>query len=86
MSKKTKILLLLCPLLLVSCGTNISLENKDLKDTLNTLKKVKNYTLTTTLTTGETANIYYTSSAILKESKAESVGFIQNKKVFTKLI
>ncbi len=80
MSKKTKILLLLCPLLLVSCGTNISLENKDLKDTLNTLKKVKNYTLTTTLTTGETANIYYTSSAILKESKAESVGFIQNKK------
>ena len=61
MSKKTRLLLLLCPLLLASCGANITLENKDLKGALNALKKGKNYTLTSTLSTGEVTKVYYTN-------------------------
>lgn len=80
MSKKTRILLLLCPLLLASCGANITLENKDLKGALNALKKGKNYTLTSTLSTGEVTKVYYTKSAILKENNSGSVGYIQDKK------
>ncbi len=80
MSKKTRLLLLLCPLLLASCGANITLENKDLKGALNALKKGKNYTLTSTLSTGEVTKVYYTKSAILKENNSGSVGYIQDKK------
>ncbi len=80
MSKKTRMLLLLCPLLLASCGANSTLENKGLKDALNTLKKGQNYTLTSTLSTGEVAKAYYTKSAILKEKNSGSVGYIQDKK------
>ena len=80
MSKKTRLLLLLCPLLLASCGANITLENKDLKGALNALKKGQNYTLTSTLSTGEVTKVYYTKSAILKENNSGSVGYIQDKK------
>lgn len=80
MSKKTRILLLLCPLLLASCGANSSLENKGLKGALNTLRKAQNYTLTSTLSTGEVTKSYYTKSAILKENNSGSVGYIQDKK------
>ena len=80
MSKKTRMLLLLCPLLLASCGANITLENKDLKGALNALKKWQNYTLTSTLSTGEVTKVYYTKSAILKENNSGSVGYIQDKK------
>ena len=80
MSKKTRILLLLCPLLLASCGANSSLENKGLKGALDTLRKAQNYTLTSTLSTGEVTKSYYTKSAILKENNSGSVGYIQDKK------
>ncbi|MBS6441297.1 MAG: hypothetical protein KH380_02750 [Coprobacillus sp.] len=80
MSKKTRMLLLLCPLLLASCGANITLENKDLKGALNALKKGQNYTLTSALSTGEVTKVYYTKSAILKENNSGSVGYIQDKK------
>lgn len=80
MSKKTRLLLLLCPLLLASCGANITLENKDLKGALNALKKGQNYTLTSALSTGEVTKVYYTKSAILKENNSGSVGYIQDKK------
>ena len=80
MSKKTRILLLLCPLLLASCGANSSLENKGLKGALDTLRKAQNYTLTSTLSTGEVTKVYYTKSAILKENNSGSVGYIQDKK------
>lgn len=80
MSKKTRILLLLCPLLLASCGANSSLENKGLKGALDTLRKAQNYTLTSTLSTGEVTKAYYTKSAILKENNSGSVGYIQDKK------
>lgn len=80
MSKKTRLLLLLCPLLLASCGANITLENKDLKGALNALKKGQNYTLTSALSTGEVTKVYYTKSAILKENNSGSVGYIQEKK------
>ena len=80
MSKKTRILLLLCPLLLASCGANNSLENKGLKGALDTLRKAQNYTLTSTLSTGEVTKSYYTKSAILKENNSGSVGYIQDKK------
>ena len=72
MSKKTRILLLLCPLLLASCGANSSLENKGLKGALDTLRKAQNYTLTSTLSTGEVTKAYYTKSAILKEKSTHS--------------
>lgn len=80
MSKKTRILLFLCPLLLASCGANSSLENKGLKGALDTLRKAQNYTLTSTLSTGEVTKSYYTKSAILKENNSGSVGYIQDKK------
>ncbi len=80
MSKKTRLLLLLCPLLLASCGANITLENKDLKGALNALKKGQNYTLTSALSTGEVTKVYFTKSAILKENNSGSVGYIQDKK------
>lgn len=80
MNKKTKILILLSPLLLASCGTSTNVQNMEVQPTLQLLAKAKNYTVQTTLQSGETQTIYFTKNSMLKVQGEEKNGFIESKK------